>query len=140
MLKNNSIPTDGSGRLLITDVSIHNGIISESDEYALICHADKLLNVEPRISPGTGDWYLDPNVSETPANIVSGQRIITEDNRGWTRTRNSLTLPHRLVRLKRVSETAVEGKFICNISGDINNIKFLLLLYPSECEMCEVQC
>ena len=39
-----------------------------------------------------------------------------------------LTLWHS----KRVSDTAVEGKFTCRIPGDSDSPRGLLILYPSE--------
>ena len=47
-------------------------------------------------------------------------------------TVNIRDISYRLVRLRRVSETAVEGKFTCHIPGDSNNNRSLLILYPSE--------
>ena len=66
-----------------------------------------------------------------------GQRIDGDNYKGWTKERitaNVSGINYRQVRLKRVSETAVEGKFTCHISGDSNNDKYLFILYPSEYE------
>ena len=39
----------------------------------------------------------------------------------------------RMVRLKRVSDTATEGRFTCKISKDGNDaVRGLLILHPSE--------
>ena len=46
---------------------------------------------------------------------------------------------HRVLRLNRVSETALEGKFTCHIPNDSNNNKSLLILYPGECN-CATCC
>ena len=68
------------------------------------------------------------------------------NDRGWTRNRGRVDISsvidhilglrsgiyHHAVRLKRVSETAVEGKFTCHIPNDSNNNKSLFILYPSE--------
>ena len=128
-LRNVSIPTDGSGDLLITDIRLHNGQSSTSNEDALICRSSKNV-AELRISHGAGDWYLDPEL------LVSGERINGINDRGWARNRNRINVAgvtYHVVRLKRVSETAVEGKFTCHIPNDSNNNKNLLILYPSEC-------
>ena len=45
-LRNDSIPTDGSGRVLITD-------ITDNNEDVLICRSEKPLS-------SVGDWYLHP--------------------------------------------------------------------------------
>ena len=40
---------------------------------------------------------------------------------------------YRVVRLKRVSDTAVEGRFTCKIPGDSDSPRGLLILHSSEC-------
>ena len=81
------------------------------------------------------DWYLDPELVETNTTLVSGRKISEIDDRGWTRNKGSVNSSgryHLVLRLRRVSETAVEGKFTCHIPNDSNNNKSLLVLYPSE--------
>ena len=128
-LRGKSVPTNGSGRLLITDISLHNGSISSSDEHALICRSS--LNITRLRYDGVDDWYLDPE-AETTTNIPTGKRIDGRNDRGWTRNRGKVNKADRVVRLKRVSETPVEGKFTCHFLNDINNNKSLLILYPSK--------
>ena len=55
-------------------------------------------------------------------------------DRGWRRNRQKFndTEGHRVVRLKRASDTAEEGVFTCNITGDLNNPRYLGIYYPSE--------
>ena len=53
-------------------------------------------------------------------------------NRGLVPMNGEGSPLYRVVRLKRVSETALEGKFTCQIPNDSNNNNFLLILYPSE--------
>ena len=145
--RGDSIPTDGSGRLLITDISLHNEQTSTSDEDALFCVSSGNV-AEIRALSTIGDWYLDPEV-DTTTNRPSGVRISTREDtdnwspltwssncvQGWTWGRNNTRLDngnyHRMVGLKKVSETAVEGKFTCHIPNDDNNNRFLLILYPS---------
>ena len=134
-LRGRSIQTDGSGCLLITDISLHNGHTSTSDKEALICLSSRNV-VELQFSQTFDSWYLDPEVKNT-TNTVSGERINKKSNdRGWSVNKGQVngegTPLHRVVRLKRVSETALEGKFTCHISNDSNNNKSLLILYPSE--------
>ena len=139
-LRGRSIPTDGSGRLLITDTSLHNRQSSTSnEEKALICRSSRNVGEIKDVSPGVSSfWYLDPEV-KTTANTISGEKISKEsDSRGWFRKEGHVHVNgegspfHRVVRLNRVSETALEGKFTCYITGDSNNNKSLLILYPSE--------
>ena len=141
--RGDSIATDGSGHLLITDISLHNEQTSTSDEDALFCVSSGNV-AEIRPLPTDGDWYLDSEVNTT-TNRPTGMRISTRENpltwssnsvKGWTWRRKNTRLDngnyHRLVGLKKVSETAVEGKFTCHVPNDDNNNKFLLILYPSE--------
>ena len=133
-LRNVSIPTDGSGGLLITDIRLRNGQRSTSDEDALICRSSRNV-AELHTHHSFNDWYLDPELGDTTTTLSSGRRINGSNDRGWTRNRgrdNSSVRYHLAVRLKRVSETAVEGKFTCHIPNDSNNNKSLLILYPSE--------
>ena len=60
-----------------------------------------------------------------------GQSSDTNDDGGWIRNRGDDS-DHRLVRLKRVSATAEEGVFTCNIPGDDNTPRALGIYYPSE--------
>ena len=131
LLRGDSIPTDGSGRLLITDISVHNGQNSTSDEDALFCHSTKDVTILRELD--IGDWYLEPDFENTTA---YGKRIDGDNDRGWNSIRvysaNISGVYYRLVRLKRVSKTAVEGNFTCHFPGDSNNNRSLLILYPSE--------
>ena len=130
ILSGDYIPTDCSGRLVITDISLTHGQTQTSNDSALFCHATKDLTIVRDIH--IGDWYLEPEVT-----TVMGERIDGGNDRGWTRERGSVNvigIQYRQVRLKRVSEAAVEGKFTCHIPRDSNNNKYLLILYPSEYE------
>ena len=134
-LRNVSIPTDGSGRLLITDIILHNGQRSTSEEEALICRSSEDIGTL-RTFLGTGDWYLDPELGDTTTTLDSGRRISGSSDRGWIRNRGRVNISdvlYHAVILKRVSETAPEGKFTCHIPNASNNNKSLLILYPSEC-------
>ena len=115
---NDSIPTDGSGRVLITDIN-PNG---HNDEDALICRSE----IDTFTSNG-GDWFLDPTERSTD----EGDRLDSSNPRGWNRNRG-LDSGHRLVRLRRGSATAEEGVFTCHIAGDNNTHRALGIYYPSE--------
>ena len=134
ILSGDSIPTDGSGRLLITDISLTNRQTQTSNDSALFCHATKDVTMVRDIDI-LGDWYLQFDFDTTTA---IGGRIDGDNDLGWTtRDRGTGHVSRSLyqqVRLKRVSETAVKGKFTCHIPGDSNNNKYLLILYPSEYE------
>ena len=132
ILSGDYIPIDGSGRLLITDISLTSGQTQTSNDSALFCRATR--DVAKVRELDIGDWYLQPDFETTTA---IGKRIDGGNDRGWTRNRgivNVRGIYYLHVRLKRVSETAVEGKFTCHIPGDSNNNKYLFILYPSEYE------
>ena len=97
------IPTDGSGRILISD-------IGEPNTAALICVTD---------DPGddtSSEWYYDPTSPTTEEAV----RIQSDDERGWLRGRGTTSDGFRLTRLRRdISRTdSVEGVFTCDIAVD----------------------
>ena len=71
----NSIPTDGSGRVLITDINPDG----DNNEDALICRSE----IDTFTSYGglTTNWFLHP----TEMSIDIGDRIVSPDPRGWGR-------------------------------------------------------
>ena len=122
-LRGDSIPTDGSGRVLITDIN-PNG---DNNEDALICRSE--IDTFTSIF---GNWFLNP----TESRIDEGDRL-GESDRGWIRDRD-LDAGHRLVRLRRQSSTALEGVFTCAIRDDINTPRSVGVYYPSELLSSEV--
>ena len=117
-LNGNSIPTDGSGRVRVTD-------IGDNDETALICRSGKDI-------PGGGNWYLHPTEMSTD----DGDRIANPPpDRGWRRNRAVDSQGHRLVRLRKASATAEEGVFTCDIPGDFGTPVSVGIYYPSESYM-----
>ena len=81
-----SIPTDGSGRVVITDIN-HNG---SSDMDALICRSEIV------ISQG-GNWYLNSNQESTEA----GDRI---DPLRVSKTIITALTSHRVVQYEHFYE------------------------------------
>ena len=79
-----------------------------------------------------GDWYLHPTQMSTDEGDRINNPTDSEPDRGWIRNRVNDSEGHRVVRLKRASDTAKEGVFTCNINGDINNPRYLGIYYPSE--------
>ena len=117
-LRGNSTSADGSGRVLITDI---NPTV-DNDEDALICRSE----IDTFNSTG-GQWFLNP----TEISTDDGDRLVSLDTRGWTKNRG-LDSGHRLVRLRRISATAEEGVFTCDIAGDNSTPRALGIYYPSE--------
>ena len=115
-LNDNSIPTDGSGRVSITDIGDTNG-------NALICRSGI------PISSG-GNWYLHP----TEISTGDGDRIGSDGvpDRGWSRNMATDSEGHRLVRLRRATATAEKGVFTCHIPGDFGSPVSVGVYYPSE--------
>ena len=114
-LRDDSIPTNGSGRVLITAIGDTNG-------NALIFRSE---------IPTTagGEWYLHP----TEISTDDDDRIASPPpDRGWSRNRANDSEGHRLVRLRRATDTAEEGVFTCDITGDNNTPGYLGVYYPSE--------
>ena len=112
----NSIPTDGSGRIFITDIGL-------GDAGALLCQSDVAT------AAGNANWYLHPTQQST----AEGDRIQSVDPRGWARNRGINLVEYRLVRLKRHSTiTAEEGVFTCHVVGDSNTPVSVGIYYPSE--------
>ena len=131
-LRGNSIPTDGSGRIIITDINPDG----DNNEDALIC-----LSEVPIYSGNGGDWFLHPTQLTTESSV----RIESPDPRGWHRNRGTVTVigshgsDHRLVRLRRDDSIAsgvraLEGVFTCDIPGDSNTSTPVSvgIYYPSE--------
>ena len=58
-LRGDSIPNDGSGRVLITDI---NPNVDGSNEDALICRSEIPTVTQ---GDGVGDWYLHPTEMST---------------------------------------------------------------------------
>ena len=114
-LRGNSIPTDGSGRVHITD-------IRDTNEDALICRSGKAISID-------GNWYLHPTEMSTD----DDDRIASPPlDRGWRRNRDTDSEGHRLVRLRRATATAEEGVFTCHIPGDFGTPVSVGVYYPSE--------
>ena len=121
-LNGNSIPTDGSGRVRVT-------AINDNDEDALICRSGKAIS-------SIGNWYLHPTEMSTDDGdrIVSGVNGVP-DPRGWRRNRAIDSERHRLVRLRRATDTAEEGVFTCHIPGDFGTPVSVGIYYPSKSYM-----
>ena len=128
-LRGVNISSAGDGRVIITDIN-PNG---ENNEDALICRSE--IPLFGAVS-NKGDWYLHPTqMSTDDADRINPVNNIIA-NRGWRKKRDNVSevysKDHRVVRLKRVSDTAEEGVFTCDIGGDLNSPKYLGIYYPSE--------
>ena len=109
-----SIPIDGSGRILITDIGAANN-------EALICDSDQIT------STGTSDWYINAASQST----ASQDRILNEDARGWHRNRDTT---NGIVRLLRNDNTMsrFEGVLTCQIEEDPASPISVGIYYASE--------
>ena len=126
-LRGNSIPTDGSGRIVITDINPDGN--PDNLEDALICQSELSLSAR-------GEWYLHPNQQTTE----NSDKIQSYDSRGWRRNRGLIDGHHRLARLRRDdyaamgdNDRALEGVFTCHIPGDTNTPVSVGIYYPGEC-------
>ena len=118
-LSHNSIPTDGSGRVRVTDIGDTNG-------NALICHSGIPIS-------SNGNWYLHPTEMSTDDGDRIGSGGVPD--RGWRGYLTGNARGHRLVRLRRDSDTAEEGVFTCDIPGEFNTPVFVGIYYPCESYM-----
>ena len=136
-LRGDSIPTDGSGRIVITDIN-PNG---DNDDDALFCQSEL-----PTVAGG--NWYLHPTQQTTQHTEDGSVRIESDDPRGWRRNRGAVPISGssgtlRLVRLRRVDSfasggRALEGVFTCDIPGDTNTPVSVGVYYPSELHVHDV--
>ena len=110
-----SIPTDGSGRILITNIGVNSS-------RALTCDSDRTI-----LSGDTANWYLNA-VSQSTA---SEDRILGQDSRGWRRNRERA---NGIVRLFRndANTTHLEGVFTCHIEVDPESPISVGIFYASE--------
>ena len=129
-LRGDSITTDGSGRIVITDINPDG----DNNEDALICLSEMPLSVN-------GEWYLHPTQQTTE----TSDRVLSNDPRGYRRNRAIVTGTHRLTRLRRDdtaamgnNDRALEGVFTCNIPGDTNIPVSVGIYYPSELHVHDV--
>ena len=108
-----NIPTDGSGRILITNIGFSN----QSDNLALICRTTS--------NPTGGDYYLHPSMQTTDDNYA----IQSTDPRGYRRNRGT-----RIVRLRRDSATTnwTEGVATCRFHGVTDPIISVGVYYSSK--------
>ena len=119
-----------TGRVLITDINPDGDNDGKNDADALICRSEI-----DTFTSTAGNWFLNPTEMSTDED----DRIVNSNSdsvsRGWSRNR-ALDSSHRLVRLMRVSATAEEGVFTCDIPGDIDTPRALGIYYPSE-SLCD---
>ena len=128
-LRGDPIPTDGSGRIVITDINPDG----DNNEDALICQSELI-----GLSTG-GDWFLHP----TQQTIHDSDKVQNNNFRGWRRSRDTIAIGNsgfgRLVRLRRDDNAAMgdndrapEGVFTCHIPEDTNTPVSVGIYYPSE--------
>ena len=131
-LSGSSITTDGSGRIVITDINPDG---DPNNDDALICQSELTT-----LTDG-GNWFLHPTQQTTDGSI----RIASTDIRGWLRNREIVNGGRRLVRLRRDDDVAsggndraLEGVFTCHIPGDTNTPVHVGIYYPSELHVHDV--
>ena len=136
-LRGSPITTDGSGRIVITDINPDG----DNNEDALLCQSELTFDgIGLGLSNG-GDWFLHPSQQTTQDTSDGSVRIESTDPRGWHRDRGTVTIAgsgiRRQVRLRRDDSVAsggraLEGVFTCHIPGDSNTPVSVGIYYPSE--------
>ena len=111
-----NIPSDGSGRILITHIVFDN----QSNDQALICRTNTP-------NPTTANYFLHPSMQTTDGNYV----IQSTDPRGYRRNRD---LANGIVRLRRNSDTTswTEGVLTCIFHGVTDPTISVGVYYSSE--------
>ena len=100
--------------------------ISEAIEDAIICQSQNTPSINEQ---KPGEWYVYTKGNDSNGR---GVKIYTNDeDLGWSRNVSSND-SHVQVILNRISNTSLEGKFTCEISGDRNNQGYLYIFYPSK--------
>ena len=100
--------------ILITDINPTNEVM---ESQAISCYSELPSHSKP------GEWYLNE------------RRIrATKDPRGWEVDKETIS-GRQLVRLRRVSDSAMEGEFTCHIGGDINPFASVRIYHPSELKL-----
>ena len=112
-----------SRNININDVITTSG--AEAD--GLICRSEMTTTTA---TLGRGDWYLHPEDQTT----AESDKIQSYNDSGWRRTRTTTIGNYKQVILRRqpAPETALEGRFTCEITGDSTPIRSLYVLYPCE--------
>ena len=129
-LRGDPIPTNGSGRIVITDIN-PDGDNEDNLEGALICQSDVPTSAN-------GDWFLHPTQQTTQHTSDGSIRIESSDPRGWRRSRTQGSAHiSRTVRLRRDDSVAsggraLEGVFTCDFPGDVNVPASVGIYYPSK--------
>ena len=116
----------GTTVFITTDDPINiNDISIDGSGDGLICQSE----IEIPGNPGSRNWYINPEMESTAIE----DRISNDDGRGWVRTTVGLSNDIRQVIMRRETASgAVEGIFTCEIGLDVNPIRSLYILYPSE--------
>ena len=117
---------DGGSTVFITTEPINiNDISINGSGDGLLCQSEIELE-----SIGGRNWYINPEMESTAS---EDQILNAVDDRRWVRTRVTLSNNIQQVIMRRQSASgSVEGVFTCQLTLDINPIRSLYVLYPSE--------
>ena len=115
----------GTTVFITTDPININDISIDPSGDGLLCQSEMVLE-----SIGGRNWYINPEMESTASEDMILNAV---DERGWVRTRVTLSNNIQQVIMRRQSDTgSVEGIFTCQLTLDINPIRSLYVLYPSE--------
>ena len=119
---------DGGTTVFITTEPINiNDISIDPSGDGLLCQSE---NEIPGSDPGSRHWYINPEMESTAS---EDQLLNVVDDRRWMRGRVTLSNNIQQAIMRRQSDTgSVEGVFTCQLGLDINPIRSLYILYPSE--------
>ena len=105
-------------------------LFSKTKGHLLFSNYSRNILPEPTTETGLGSWYYHPFEPST----LWLDRINSYYSRhvGWIANVYIDSEGHRVVRLKRASDTAKEGVFTCHIPGDMSNPISVEIYHPSE--------
>ena len=117
---------DGGSTFFITTdpININDISIAPSGD-GLLCQSEDELPA----GAGGRHWYINPFMTSIRA---QDQIFIDEVFRGWVSTRLALSDIQQVILRRHSATGSVEGVFTCQIGNDINPIRSLYILYPSE--------
>ena len=121
---------DGGTTVFFTTEPINiNDISIDPSGDGLLCQSEDELP-DPPGGPGSRNWFINPEMESTAS---EDQILNAVDDRRWVRTRLALSNNIRQAIMRRQSASgSVEGVFTCEMGLDINPIRSLYVLYPSE--------
>ena len=126
-LRGSSISTRGNAAISVNDIGEY---VRDSEDYsnALVCRSERPSS---EVNLYT-QWFVDPDGISPDTHLPNRVTVGKNVRYGWVRNRTIDFSGRRIAYLRRLSTTALEGFFTCDISDDLNSPRGLYILYPCE--------